>query len=160
TECAVYPRDPNGHSRIELRCSASIDLMDFARSIFADRGFVEGTQTPGGWRTLVLRDVSAAPIVAIRGRTLVGIDGQNWEGIVANLAIACVMHEQDNSMFFHVGSVSISGNGMMLCGPKGSGKTSIALALAMRGHVLLSEEIAALRIGTRQLLPLRRALSI
>jgi hypothetical protein len=67
---------------------------------------------------------------------------------------------QSGVALFHAGSVTIGERGLLIIGPKGSGKTTLSLALAARGHGFLGDEIAALRLATSELLPLRRSTSI
>lgn len=83
-----------------------------------------------------------------------------WRGQVANLAINVAMAIQPGVMFFHAGSVSLSGRGAMIVGPKGAGKSTLSLALAARGHQILGDELAAVRVSTGVLLPVPRACSI
>jgi serine kinase of HPr protein (carbohydrate metabolism regulator) len=52
------------------------------------------------------------------------------------------------------------GQGLLLVGPKGSGKTTISLALAARGHDFLGDEMAGVRIGSLELVPVRRSLAV
>ena len=158
--CIVRRPDSHGFTVIEWQDAHSGPLLDFALAVLAERGFVEGRASDDGWRFMVSALQPDAPLLAMRGDHLVAREGSGWEGILANIAIACVMRRQRDCLFFHAGTVSIAGRGIMLCGPKAAGKTTATLALAMRGHDLLGDEIAALRIGTRELLPVRRALSI
>ena len=48
----------------------------------------------------------------------------------------------------------------MLVGPKGAGKSTLALALAARGHALLGDEHACYLPATGELLPFRRPVGI
>ena len=45
-------------------------------------------------------------------------------------------------------------------GPKGSGKTTLSLALAARGHEFLGDEMAGVRIESLELVPVRRSLAV
>ncbi|MDH5283367.1 MAG: hypothetical protein OEW80_05740, partial [Gemmatimonadota bacterium] len=57
-------------------------------------------------------------------------------------------------------SIGIRGHGLLLVGPKGSGKTTISLALAARGHDFLGDEMAGVRVGSLELVPVRRSLAV
>jgi hypothetical protein len=63
-------------------------------------------------------------------------------------------------LFFHAASVAIDGRGIMIAGPKGTGKTTTSLTLASRGHDFLGDEMAAVQQDTRALFPFRRAASL
>ena len=76
------------------------------------------------------------------------------------LGLHLVIRKQPDVFFFHAGSVSINGNGLLIVGPTNSGKTTLALALADRGHAFLGDDYAALRMRSNELLPMRRRLSI
>lgn len=83
-----------------------------------------------------------------------------WRGLAANAAINVAFAVQPGVFFFHAASVAIRGRGVMLAGAKGSGKSTLSLALAARQNTLLGDEMAAVRIASNELLPLRRAASI
>jgi hypothetical protein len=54
----------------------------------------------------------------------------------------------------------VGGRGILLAGPTHAGKTTTALHLARRGHGLLGDEAALLRLATGDLLPMRRAVTV
>jgi hypothetical protein len=83
-----------------------------------------------------------------------------WQPLVANLAVSRLLRLQRSIIFFHAASFAIRGRGVLVCGPKRAGKTTLALGMAARGHVLLGDEVAALRLGDRTLLPFRRSLAV
>jgi hypothetical protein len=56
--------------------------------------------------------------------------------------------------------VSLLGRGVLLVGAKGAGKSTLALALAARGHRLLGDENACYLPATGHLAPCRRPLGI
>jgi hypothetical protein len=63
-------------------------------------------------------------------------------------------------LFFHAASVAVGDAGALFVGAKGSGKTTLSMALAARGAVFLGDEIAGVRPQTWELLPVRRAVSV
>src|SRR5205823_3446641 len=71
-----------------------------------------------------------------------------------------VLRLQRDVFFFHAASASIDGRGLLLVGPKESGKTTLSMALADHGHAFFGDEVAAVRRETLELLPFRRRLSI
>lgn len=83
-----------------------------------------------------------------------------WRRIVSHVIFLHALHLRSDVLFFHAASVNIEGKGVMLIGPKGSGKSTASLALASRGHALLGDETAAYEVGTGSLLPMRRPVGI
>lgn len=47
----------------------------------------------------------------------------------------------------HAGAVAINGAGVLICGPPGSGKTSLVVGLAGHGASVLSDEVGLLKTG-------------
>ncbi len=64
------------------------------------------------------------------------------------------------ALFFHAASIALEGKGVLLVGPKGAGKSTLALALAARGHDLLGDETACYLPASLRLIPLRRPVGI
>jgi hypothetical protein len=60
----------------------------------------------------------------------------------------------------HGASLCVGDVGLVLAGGTHAGKTTTALHLAARGHVLLGDEIALLRLDTNELLPFRRTANL
>jgi hypothetical protein len=63
-------------------------------------------------------------------------------------------------LFFHAASVAVEGQGIMIAGPKGAGKTTTSLTLASRGWTFFGDEMAAVQRDTKALWPFRRAASL
>ena len=103
---------------------------------------------------------SGQAFVAIRG-TRITIDRElPWQMMVAHYFLTHVMSLQPDLMFFHGATSAIGEKGLLLSGDKGSGKSTLSLALAARGHGFLGDEIAAVHRITRTLLPFRRQASM
>ena len=83
-----------------------------------------------------------------------------WQWLAGNLVVNVVLALQPELMFFHAASAAIGDRGLLIMGERGSGKTSLALALGARGNAVLGEEIGALRLVTRELVPVRRSAQI
>ena len=60
----------------------------------------------------------------------------------------------------HAGAVAIQGAGIILAGPPDSGKTSLTMALLLKGYSYLSDELAVVDPITRELHPYPKPLSI
>jgi hypothetical protein len=83
-----------------------------------------------------------------------------WRGAVASGAINLTFAVQPHALFLHAASVSVGGRAVVLVGRKCAGKSTTALALAARGHRLLGDEIAAIRVTACEVVPVPRTLSV
>ena len=83
-----------------------------------------------------------------------------WQTALAHFFIDHLMRAQPEWGFFHAAAVVIGNAGVLIGGSKGAGKTTLALALAARGHGFLGDEIAAVHAETGQIAPFPRAVSI
>lgn len=98
--------------------------------------------------------------VKVRASGVVVSDSPQWPELVGNLLVHLTMTAQRDLLFFHGASVNVAGQGIMMLGPKGAGKSTLSVALAARGHGFLGDEIACVRLASRQLLPFRRSVAI
>lgn len=137
-----------------------LDSFAFCQSLFPDRGYVEGPPGSDGWRTISDRRTPGEPLLALKDNYVLVDRRQIWQPFIANYAINRVLRLQHEILFFHAGSIGIQGHGLMIVGPKASGKTTTAMALAARGHDFLGDEMAAVHRATKAMLPFRRAVSI
>jgi len=80
--------------------------------------------------------------------------------MVALYAISNTFRLQPDVFVFHAASIAVGGNGVLLFGDKGAGKTTLALCLAARGHSFLGDEWGAVSRSTNELLPLRSLAAI
>lgn len=133
--CRISAPDA-GRVRIRFEDPEPLDEARFVEAIFPGRA---GDLTPGG-------ELHASA-------------DSEWRPLVANLAVSRLLRLQREIVFFHAASVRIGGRGLMACGPKRSGKTTLALGLAARGHRVLGDEVAALHLADRALVPFRRSLA-
>jgi hypothetical protein len=101
-----------------------------------------------------------APLFVFRGDVWEFRKVPRWRRIVSHVVFLHVLHLRSDLHFFHAASIGIHGNGVMLVGPKGSGKSTASLALAARGHALLGDETAAFDPATSRLLPMPRPVGI
>jgi hypothetical protein len=60
----------------------------------------------------------------------------------------------------HGASLRMGESGVVLVGASRAGKTTTSLHLAARGHALLGDEIALIRLATSEVVPFRRAVNI
>jgi hypothetical protein len=83
-----------------------------------------------------------------------------WRRIVSHFLFLRLLRHRPDLLFFHAASVGIAGQGVLLMGPKGTGKSTLSAALAARGHEFLGDETAAYQPSSGLLLPFRRPLAI
>jgi hypothetical protein len=110
-----------------------------------------------GWR---LASGAAKPVLAARD-TCVLIDLQQvpTEFLVEYL-VSTTLAAQPTLLAVHAASLRIGDAGLLLSGPSRGGKTTTSLHLAARGHTLLGDETAVIRLATNEILPLRRAVNL
>lgn len=147
-------------AHVTLRDGAALDQATFALDLFAERGFREVPGAPDGWRAVQLGPGPEAGTVLVDGDLVVALLAGAWRSFVGSLAVSRLFARQAGVVFLHAASVSVRGQGMLLIGPKGAGKTTLALALGARGHACLGDEIAAVRLATHELVPVRRSLAV
>jgi hypothetical protein len=158
--CRVGPVESTSLAAVIFEDPAPLDSFAFCRTLFPDRGYTEGPPGPDGWRTLALATDPVRPLIALRGLYAIVDREQMWQAFVANYAINRVLRLQRQLLFFHAGSIGINGRGLMITGPKNSGKTTMSMTLASRRHSFLGDEMAAVDTKTGAMFPFRRAASI
>jgi hypothetical protein len=177
-ECAVPPGSTPGHHR--LRCflrpdrgsdllSATFELpvpLDLVEIVLAvlqtrrDAYYVARDLTGTGWRQVTSVARPAVPLVAINGSHVLFDAAELWPAFLRDLLVGAALTSQKEILFFHAASVSVGGRGVLFIGRGGTGKTTLALALAARGHGVLGDDYTALRPGNLTLLPFRRNVHI
>jgi hypothetical protein len=158
--CRVGPIEGTTLAAVIFEDSAPLDSFAFCRTLFPDRGYIEGPSGPDGWRTLAMATDPTRPLIALRGLQAIVDREQMWQPFVANYAINRVLRLQRQLLFFHAGSIGINGRGLMITGPKNSGKTTTSMTLASRRHSFLGDEMAAVDTKSGAMFPFRRAASI
>jgi hypothetical protein len=174
-ECAVSPPQERAPVQVHLRVkelSSEPDLLavsvtpglpdavDFLRQLFPQSGYREWTGGERGWRMLTLPEAPNEPVFAFGPRGILVSRRHPWQQMAAMYAISSAFWLQPDLFVFHAASVGMFDKGVLLSGPKGAGKTTLALSFAVRGHSFLGDEWAAVSALSGELLPLRRAASI
>lgn len=144
--------------RLRSADRASIDLIDESFGVFR-------ISATGGEPMIELRADDAPGAYAV-----VGPDGvvRRWRSstdatldLMDQLVRSLILGLQQRGLFaVHAAAVAHRGRAVILAGPSGAGKTTLALGLAARGLELLSDELAVLDPATRLVHPYRRRLHI
>ncbi|TFG51428.1 MAG: hypothetical protein E4H38_01600 [Gemmatimonadales bacterium] len=158
--CVVRMLDGEDISLVTFEDSEPLDLHAFALTIFPDRGFTEISSAVPGWSVLGVPGPHELGAVAFSGPHMLVQRGTAWQALAGILAFSRLIRRQRDLLYFHAGSVGIRGQGLLLVGPKGAGKTTLSLTLAARGHTFLGDEISGVRVESLELVPVRRSLAV
>lgn len=120
---------------------------------------VSMTSNAAGTQLIGIGDAKE-PLFIFRGRETIFRKVERWQRIVSHVLFLRMLRMRSDLLFFHAASVVLGGKGFLFVGPKGTGKSTLSLALAARGHAFLGDETAAYEPGTRRLLPMRRPVGI
>ncbi len=150
--CTVRTDAASAVSLVAFQDPEPLDQLAFTLALFPARGYHEIASPVAGWRLL-----DGPGVVAFSDRHVLTHCDRPWQRLVANLAVNRVLRLQRDTLFFHAAAVSVRGSGVALMGPKGTGKTTLSLAVASHGHGFLGDEIVGFRVASRDLIPLRRA---
>jgi hypothetical protein len=100
------------------------------------------------------------PLFELRGAECRFRKAANWRVAVALLLHHRLMRARRDAIFFHASSVGIAGRGALFVGPKGAGKSTLALALAARGNAFFGDETAAWLPASGEIIAVRRPVGI
>lgn len=115
--------------------------------------YVEFPSPISGWRTVIDTSAGERLLVASDGRNaLINLDLAPPE-FVLDCIVGIVLAAQPGILFLHAASVGIAGSGALLLAPSFGGKSTTSLSLASRGHAFLGDDVAAVRLATREVLP-------
>jgi hypothetical protein len=157
--CRIQVRDGLPVHLVSFTAPSEIAIIDFILALFPGRGYVEIEGAAAGWRSIGLAGKNS-PLLTARGSEALVNAREEWQPLIANCAVNWVMQMQPGLLFFHAAAVAIRGEGILIAGEKGAGKSTLSLALAAHGHDFFGDEIAAVRTKGFELAPFRRALSV
>jgi len=151
----------DGFARVLLEAPSEelLNADDFLLALAAADFPFRLLPSPPPWTHLALPGESA-PFLSLNGPECRVRLADGWRKAVALLLLHRLMRVQREAIFFHAASVALGGRGVLLVGPKGRGKSTLALELAARGHALLGDEHACYRPSDREILPFRRPVGI
>jgi len=157
--CRIQVREGAPAHLVTFTAPSEISIVDFMLALFPGRGYVELNQAADGWRSLGVVG-QPFPFLTARGSQVLVEAREAWQPLIANCALNWVMQMQSELLFFHAAAVAVRGQGVLLAGEKGAGKSTLSLALAAQDHEFFGDEIAAVRAGKFELTPFRRAVSV
>ena len=106
-----------------------------------------------GWR---LVGGVTGPVLATRGAQVLLQPKLIPTDFLVEYLVGITLGGQPGLLPIHGAALQIGQAGAVLVGPSHAGKTTTALHLAARGYGLLGDEIALLRVATREVVPFRR----
>jgi hypothetical protein len=83
-----------------------------------------------------------------------------WQILAAHFLVHQVLSAQRGLLYLHAATVAMANRGVLLCGDKGAGKSTLSLTLAGRGHGFLGDEVAVVDPAARVCLPFQRSVSV
>jgi hypothetical protein len=113
--------------------------------------------SPPGWH---LAGGADAPVLAACGSRVLVDSGRVLPDFLIEYLVSTTLAAQPELLVLHGASLRLGEAGLLLTGPSHAGKTTTALHLAARGHMLFGDEVAVVRLASRELLPLRRTVNL
>ena len=154
----VRPSRGGGPALVTAGGPALPDPAGFVEALFGDDG-LSRKKVSNGWTGFAFRGDERSRL-AVRGNDfLVSADGP-WRYIAGAVLVHRAMGAQPDVMFVHAAAVRIRGAGVLFVGSRGTGKTTIAVGLAARGHALLSDEVGAIRFDGPAIVSFPRAAGV
>lgn len=110
-----------------------------------------------GWR---LAGGSAGPVLAACDAHVLLHPKLIPPEFLVEYLVGITLGAQHWTLPIHGASLQVGQAGVVLVGASHAGKTTTALHLAARGHTLLGDEIALIRLASGEIVPFRRAVNI
>jgi hypothetical protein len=175
-ECAVSRPDAPDEPRVRCTVHRAIDggpiVVTFLRgappepaagalSLFQPTGIVPpysvyDSPIPG-WR---LAGSATRPVVAARGEHVLIDSALTRPDFLVEYLVTATLAAQPELIIAHAASVRIGDAGILFAGPTHSGKTTLSLHSTARGHGFYTDDAAAIRLATTQVVPLRQAVRV
>jgi hypothetical protein len=118
--------------------------------------FVGGSPVPG-WR---LTGGSNGPVLAAFETHVLLHPKLIPPEFLVEYLVGIALGAQPGVLPIHGASLEIGGVGAVLVGASRAGKTTTSLHLAARGHTLLGDEIALIRLTSGEIVPFRRTINV
>jgi hypothetical protein len=136
-----------------------LDGHEFRFATSLEQGTFEAIDYDPEWTCVAVRG-ETRPAFAFRGRDCLFALTPNWRAGLMWFLFWRLLRLRDDAIFFHASAMGIDGKGTLFIGPSGGGKSTTALSLAARGHMLLSDEVAGYLPATGNIVPFRRPVGI
>ena len=133
----------DGSADVEIHRAAPL-----ARRSLARQATDETMVAPNEWR-LTYGDVGVLTVRDGRRIELTPVQGASPRTVRLTLlgpGMAVLLHQR-GFLVLHASAVEIAGRAVAFLGDSGSGKSTLAAALHARGHRLVADDVAAVRIG-------------
>ena len=149
-----------GQFRVTGRCARPLDAAEFTFTVAEENGHFRFLPDYWeGWTCLAFRG-DDEPTFAFRDSECRFRLDPGWRTTVILFLLYHLLRLRDDVIFFHAAAVAIRGEGAIFIGPKEAGKSTTALALAARGHTLLSDEFAGYVPASGKVIPFLRPVGI
>ncbi|MEO8441612.1 MAG: hypothetical protein ABI547_03945 [Betaproteobacteria bacterium] len=142
---AGAPADPAGAAFHLLRATQAVPPYSIHDSPITD------------WR---LAGGKLEPVLAARGPHVLIAPWQVSRDFLIEYLAGITLAMQPDVLAVHGASLLMGAAGVMLVGGSHAGKTTTALHLAARGHILFGDELALLRLAASEILPFRRTVNL
>ncbi len=177
-ECEVPRSDPGaprvqcdatrlpGSSLLLLRFAGHPipSFVDVARRLFwsvrALQCYVEAPCVIPEWRTVVNSERGGHLLLACTADTVLIDLAEAPNDFVIDCLLEVMQSVQPSVLFLHAAALSINGSGVLLVGRSRRGKSTTAISLAARGHGFYGDDVAAVRLAQRHLIPFRRCAAL
>jgi hypothetical protein len=149
-----------GWFRMQGTGDCRIDAHEYSFALEAEQGAFELLRTgEPGWKCIAMRG-SDVPMLAFCGRDCLFALTPQWPRNIMWYLFWHLLRRRSDTIFLHGSALGIFNEGTIFVGPAGAGKSTTALALAARGHNLLSDEVAGYVPARGELIPFRRPVGI
>jgi hypothetical protein len=157
---AVEEPGRDGFGRIRFETPAPLDDADLRLGLESPEFPFERRPHPDPEALSLALRGETEPLLVCRGPEVLFRPVPGWRKAVAFLLLHRLVRLRPDALFFHAASVGVEGRGALLVGPKGAGKSTLALALAARGHDFLGDETACCLPAAGTIIPLRRPVAV
>lgn len=156
---AVLDRIDESVGELTIRGDTLADPAAFLLGFSSPTVPLRAAPSSDGWSHVCLGD-EEEPMFSFRGEVCRFRRRGRWRRVLSHFLFLRMLALRKEALFFHAASVALQGGGVMLIGPKGSGKSTTSMGLAARGHLFLGDETAAYAPAVRSLLPFPRPAGI